>query len=90
MKKIQLISVTYALDLKKETMQEIISGDLVYSNTPLPIKLKKLEKVIDVKYPIWGRSLKITIKVNDPKNIKLEPILWNKIINIIETHIKEK
>jgi len=54
MKKIQLISVTYALDLKKETMQEIISGDLVYSNTPLPIKLKKLEKVIDVKYPIWG------------------------------------
>jgi len=84
----KIVSVIYSLELNEEIIREIINVDMMTDKTPLPIKLKRLPKVTDVKYPLHGSTkIRITIAVTNPKDIRLDPVLWNKIACKIEDHI---
>lgn len=86
---LKILSVTYTIEMTIETIDAILGNDLIEKEETLACKLEKIDKVLKVTYPLgYSTKLYITIKINEPKEVKLSRELTNQIFKTISDHLK--
>lgn len=86
---LKILSVTYITQLTTETIDAILGNDLLEKEETLACKLEKIDRVLKVTYSLgYDTKLYITIKINEPREVRLSRELTNQIFKTISDHLK--